>query len=109
MSLPFVAEIRTRPDVIDLAGTGSGALWHIRVQVAERWDTVLVKAPATTPVRTLKLAALREIDPSGPSPEAYETKLAGIEILNEDISLADAGAADGSTLLVILRRRRAVR
>jgi hypothetical protein len=41
--------------------------------------------------------------------ETFVVKLHGFDIVNEDASLQAAGAVDGSTLLIISRRRRPVR
>jgi hypothetical protein len=44
-TVPFVAQLRARPDVIRL-GTGAEPVITVRVQSAETWDTVRVEAPA---------------------------------------------------------------
>ena len=104
---PFVTQLRSRPGIIRAGTPGSPAV-SIRVQVAETWDTVRVDAPTDTPVSTVKSAALRallgEDDPGG-----WVVKHRGAEVLNESVSLADAGVVAGSTLLVTSRRRRPVR
>ena len=81
----------------------------LRVQMAERWDTVRVDAPAGGPVLDVKLRALEALEPDAEPHEQYVLKLNGFEILDENASLADAGAVDGSTFLLTSRRRRPVR
>lgn len=107
MSVPFVAQLRSRPEVIRLGSAGE-SLITVRVQVPEVWDTVRVDAPADTPVSTVKARALRALV-STATPEDWVVKLRGFEVLDESASLTAAGAENGSTFLVTSRRRRPVR
>ena len=43
------------------------------------------------------------------NPGDFVLKLRGFEVLNEEVSLAEAGAVEGSIFLVTYRRRRPVR
>jgi len=108
MTAPFVSQLRVRPGVLRLGENGQPRI-SVRVQMPEVWDTVRVDAPATERVIGLKEAALRALAPDGGPATAFVMKLNGFEVLDEDASLADAGAKDGSTFLLTNRRRRPVR
>jgi hypothetical protein len=108
MSAPFTAQLRTRGDVIALGAADASTRWTVRVQVAEAWEAVRVSAPPSEPVGTVKAAALRVLRPDAAFLDDYVVKLRGV-IVEESASLAEAGAADGSIFLVMLRRRRPVR
>ena len=107
-TVPFVAQLRSRPGVIRL-GTSDEPVITLRVQSAETWDTVRVEAPAGMPVVEVKRAALDVLVPDEPYYRNFMLKLNGFEVLNEEATLTEAGAKNGSTLLVHLRRRRPVR
>jgi hypothetical protein len=108
VSAPFVTELRTDASVIILGDESAEAL-HLRVQAAELWETIRVDAPKSESVLAVKTAALAAFYPEGVFASDFVTKLHGFEILDEDASLAAAGARDGSTLLLTSRRRRPVR
>jgi uncharacterized protein DUF2604 len=105
--LPFVSELRTTDEVITLGG-GPDVL-HVRVQVAELWDTARVDAGASEPVASVKKAALEKFYPDGVPVADFVVKVRGFEILNESMGLAESGIRDGSTLLLSRRRRRPVK
>ena len=107
-SAPFVTDLRTNGEVINL-GSGDEPVLHIRVQIAELWDSVRIDAPASEPVISAKRAALEALYPGGMNPEDYVVRLRGFEILDESVSLVAAGLQDGSILLLVYRRRRPVR
>jgi hypothetical protein len=107
-SAPFVTNLRTNGDLIRL-GSGDEPVLHIRVQVAELWDSVRIDAPASELVISAKRAALDALYPGGVNPEDYVVRLRGFEILDENSSLVAAGVEDGSILLLVYRRRRPVR
>lgn len=107
-SAPFVTGIRTNGAIISLA-SGDEPVLHIRVQVADLWDSVRVDAPPTEPVISVKRAALLELYPAGADPDEFVVRLHGFEILDEASSLSDAGVRNGSILLLVSRRRRPVR
>ena len=107
-SAPFVTGLRTNGEVISLA-TGEEPAIHIRVQVADLWDSVRVDAPPTEPVISVKRAALDALYPSGIDPDEFVVRLHGFEILDEQSSLADAGVRNGSIFLLVGRRRKPVR
>ena len=70
---------------------------------------MIVEATPSAPVSELKRAAVTALLGAKASPADMVLKLRGFEVLNEDVSLADAGAIDGSIFLVAYRRRRPVR
>ena len=106
--MPFVASLRTAKEApIAVGAPGVGAL-TIRVEVPERWDVALLSAAPTASVSAVKDVALREVLPDEDASE-YVIKLRGFEVLDEDVSLADAGARNGSIFLLTHRRRRPVR
>ena len=108
MSQPFVAQLRARGTAIQLSADVASSI-TVRVEMPEIWDTVKAVASPTTPVRELKLRALEALYPVDEPAEEFVLKLRGWEVLNEDASLADVGARDGSIFLLTHRRRRAVR
>lgn len=109
MSAPFVTTLRTsRETPIRVGAPGVSAL-TIRVEVPERWDVSLIQASPETSVREVKEAALRDVAPAGTDANAYVIKLRGFEVLDESVSLAGAGARNGSIFLLTNRRRRPVR
>jgi hypothetical protein len=109
MTEPFVAQLRTRGDVIELASP-SGPAITVRVEMPEVWDTVRLHASPDEPVLTIKRRALEALYPGSElHDEEYVVKLQGWEVLDESASLAATGAVDGSIFLVTGRRRRPVR
>ncbi|HEY8164531.1 MAG TPA: hypothetical protein VIF83_03160 [Gemmatimonadaceae bacterium] len=108
MSVPFVTSLRTAGDPIKV-GDSDNPL-HIRVQVADLWDSVRVDAGGDQPVTAVKRAALAEFYPDGGvDPDELVVRLHGFEILDEAKSLLDCSVRDGSILLLVSRRRRPVR
>jgi len=107
VSAPFVTTLRTSRDPVRLARAGA-PVFTIRVEVPERWDVSLIEASPETSVREVKEAALLDVSP-GADESAYVIKLRGFEVLDESVSLAGAGARNGSIFLLTHRRRRPVR
>lgn len=109
MSEPFVAQIRTRGEVIELSTPGGPAI-TVRVQMPEVWDTVRVHASPDLRMISIKLRALEALYPGSElHDEDYVLKLNGWEVLDENVTLAVTGAMDGSIFLITSRRRRPVR
>jgi len=104
---PFVSELRTRDGVLRI-GSGTPTM-TLRVEAAEVWDAVIVETNPSSPVSELKRAAVTALLGAKANPDDFVLKLRGFEVLNEDVSLAEAGAIDGSIFLVTYRRRRPVR
>lgn len=108
MSEPFVASLRTSQHTPLAVGAQGPDALSIRVEVPERWDVALLSAAPTASVADVKLAALRAVSPDDDASE-YVIKLRGFEVLDEGVSIATAGARDGSIFLLTHRRRRPVR
>ncbi|HEX8944899.1 MAG TPA: hypothetical protein VF785_17295 [Gemmatimonadaceae bacterium] len=108
MSAPFVTGLRSRPSTIRLSPEGAEVI-TIRIEMPEVWDVVRVAVAPTEPVLAVKVRALAALFPEAQLHEDFVVKLRGWEILDEAMSLADAGVIDGSILLLTHRRRRAVR
>lgn len=111
MSAPFVTSLGVRPETVSLVdGNASRAnVITLRVHGAEVWDAVRVEANASAPVRHVKQAALAVLMPDVDTLDGFVVKMMGTEIRNENLSLADAGVKNGATLLIMSRRRHAVR
>lgn len=114
MNAPFVTTLGVRPETISLldSATAAGSQANVitlRVHGAEVWDAVRVEATASTPVRHVKQAALAVLMPDVDTLDGFVVKLHGNEIHNEHSTLAEAGVKNGATLLVMSRRRHAVR
>lgn len=108
MTAPFVSQLRSRPGVVRIGGDGPSRVW-LRVQLLEAWDAVGIETPSGEPVASVKAAALAALRPDDQQSEAYVLKLNGFEVLDENVSVADTGATNGSTFLLTYRRRRPVR
>ena len=108
VNAPFVASLRARPETVAIGGGGPGA-WMVRAQIPEVWDMVRFEVTPTARVLTLKQAALAELKPDHGDVDDFVVKLNGIEVIDEEVSIADAGALNGSTFLITHRRRRPVR
>jgi hypothetical protein len=108
MSEPFVAQLRARGDALHLAPAGAATI-TVRVEMPEVWDTVKAIVSPVQTARELKLRALDALYPMNESSEEFVLKLRGWEVLNENATLTDVGARDGSIFLLTHRRRRPVR
>lgn len=107
MTMPFVATLRARPNTIRL-GPPDAEVITVRVEIPELWDVVRIQVPPSESVLAVKVAALAALNPRGDQRD-YVMKLRGFEMLDEQQSLAQAGAIDGSIFLLTYRRRRPVR
>ena len=106
---PFTANLRSRPGADIRLGRPGESTITVRVQVPEVWDVVRIETPPSEPVLSLKVRALEALYPAAEFHEDFVVKLNGFEVLDENASLAEAGAVDGSIFLVTHRRRRVVR
>jgi zona occludens toxin (predicted ATPase) len=104
----LVTQFRSRPGVIEVGASGGERL-GVRVQLADRWDTIACDTRADAPVSALKREALARFGIAGAAPADFSLKLRGIEVPDEQVSVADSGARDGSTFFLDYRRRRPVR
>jgi hypothetical protein len=107
MTIPFVSTLRARRESV-LLGPQDGETIRIRVESPEIWDVVRIVASPSETVLAAKVAALAALDPRGDQRD-YVMKLRGFEMLDEQQTLAEAGAKENSTFLLTHRRRRPVR
>lgn len=105
----FSSSLGTRPLAIRLASDHASNVWTLRIRCAEAWDAVRVELVPDTRVRDVKQAAMAELMADVDDLDGYVVKLHGCEVIDENASVQSAGAVDGSTLLIIARRKRAVR
>lgn len=105
---PFVLQLRTRGDGLDLSAGASDA-FLIRAQVHEAWDAVRVRVAPGTPVAQVKRAALAALLGPNAEVEAYMSKVHGSEVHDEGRPVSECDMRAGSTLFIHARRRRAVR
>ncbi len=106
---PFVAQLRTRGSIIELASPNGPAI-TVRVEMPEVWDVVRVHASPDERAVTVKRRALEVLMPGADlRDDDFVMKLNGWEVLDETASLAATGAVDGSIFLVTNRKRRPVR
>jgi hypothetical protein len=108
MSRPFPDVLRT-PAATVRVGEGAGPRVTLRVQLLDRWDAVLVDAPANEPVVAVKVAALAALDPTADFHDEYDVKHLGALVRDESRGLADCGIPAHATLALVHRRRRPVR
>lgn len=108
MSAPFVAQLRSARAPIAIDAPGAGAI-TLRVEAADLWETVRVTARPGTSVADLRRRVVEGLFPAGTLADEFVLKLHGWELLDPRASLADAGAVDGSIVLLAYRRRRPVR
>jgi len=104
----FTGQLRAGQE-ITLGAADATPRWTVRVQVSDAWDAVRFSTPPTEPVLTLKVRALEALRPDTEFHDDYVVKLHGVVVDDENASLAEVGAKDGSIFLVILRRRQPVR
>ena len=108
MSAPFVTQIRARREPLRIAAEGASTM-TVRVEMPEVWDTIAALVTPETTVAALKTRALATLFPTAESGTAFVMKLKGWEVLDESVTLAQAGAVDGSIFLLTHRFRRPVR
>jgi hypothetical protein len=108
VTVPFVNTVRTRRETLRIGSPQGGDVLHVRAQVLEAWDAIKIDVDPSTPVRTLKRLALRELYPDPKHEPDYIVKLRGYQILDEDAPISATGARNGSTFLITDRRRRPV-
>ena len=108
MTTPFVAQLRARGEALQLAPAGAPSI-TVRIEMPEVWDTVKAVVTPESRVADLKISALTALFGVGHAPDSFVLKLHGWEVLNENATLAAAGAMNGSIFLLTHRRRRAVR
>ncbi len=105
---PFVTSLRSRAGTLRLAAPGEPIL-TVRVEMPAVWDTVRVEVSPDEKVARLKARALEALFARDVSPDDFVLKLRGWLVRDEQASLAEAGALDGSIFLLTHRHRRPVR
>jgi hypothetical protein len=80
----------------------------VRVTIADLWDSVTLNLPAATSLADLKREALVRSRVRR-DPAEYVVKFRGAEVLDESMTLKDAGIPPNAPLIVLPRRRRPVR
>ena len=80
----------------------------LRVRLHEAWDDINIAVPPQTTVGELKQQVLTIAGDATP-PGEFAVKFRGVELRDEQQSVADARIPDGAALIVLRRRRRAVR
>jgi len=103
-TLPF----RARAGVIALGADDAAAI-TVRVQFADRWETVAMRCGPQVAVDTLVQAAIEAFGQQAHPAHEFVLKLRGHEVRDGAATLAAAGAKDGSTFLLAFRHRRPVR
>ncbi|MBA2688126.1 MAG: hypothetical protein H0U64_08490 [Gemmatimonadaceae bacterium] len=109
MTAPFVTNLRRCNDEPIHIGKVDGQVLRLRAQVASMWDAIRIDTAPDATVREVKLAALETLVPDSFPPDQYVVKLRGFEVLDENVTVTDAGALDGSIFLILDRRRRPIR
>lgn len=108
MTDAFVNTLRAAPGTVSMDGTGADAM-QIRVQVADVWDAIRMDVAPGESVGAVKRRALEELSPVAYPVDEYVVKLRGFEILDENAAISECGVRNGSTLILVDRRRRPVR
>ena len=82
---------------------------RVRVMVTDAWDHVALDAPPDVTLAEVKRRALAQATGRSQDPAEYEIKYRGGLVLDEGVTVAGLGLADGAPLIVLPRRRRPVR
>jgi hypothetical protein len=106
---PFVTVLRTPRGAVTQAGAPGGERVTVRLQFEALWDAMAVSVRTDEPVITLVDAILTHVGLQHASQADFVTKLRGWEVKSTEVSVAEAGARDGSTFLVAYRFRRPIR
>lgn len=80
----------------------------VRVRVHDTWEEVSLELDAATSLAEVKRRALKGARRPG-DPDRYQVKFRGAEILDESASLESVGVVRNAELIVLPRRRQAVR
>jgi hypothetical protein len=81
---------------------------RLRVMVQDAWDEVPLDLQPGTSLAELKRAAL-DATRVRRDPDEYVLKFRGFELLDESLSLVDAGLVSNGAVIVLPRRRRPLR
>ena len=80
----------------------------LRVTVEDVWDEIFLELPHDTPVAEVKRLALEQTKVLR-NPSEFVLKFRGAELVDEALTLADAGLVPNGALMLLSRRRRPVR
>ncbi len=81
----------------------------VRVTVADTWQPVFLEVTPGMTIAGLKARALAAMRIAPDRSDRYEVKFGGARIADESRTLGAVGARQGSAIIVLLKRRRAVR
>lgn len=82
---------------------------QLRVTVADTWTTQLVDVTPDEALASVKARVLKAGRIAAERAGGYEVKHAGVPVRDESRSLSALGIRDGAAMIVLSRRRRAVR
>ncbi len=106
---PFATTLRVRPGPPTRVGTTEEPTIALRVEMPEVWDVVRIDAPRSTPIHEIKLRALEALYPTSAPATDFVIKLDGWEVHDEQLTVEELGAEDGTIFLLTFRERRPVR
>ncbi len=86
----------------------AGTLLAVRVMVQDVWDAVTLELPADTSLAELKRRALERVHVPR-DPALYDVKFRGALLQPEERTLGELGVVPNAALIILPRRRRAVR
>jgi hypothetical protein len=89
--------------------TAALATMAVRVTVADTWQTLTLDATPDMTVAGLKARALTACHIAPDRTSRYEVKHGGAPVRDESRTLGSLGVRDGSAVIVLAKRRRAVR
>lgn len=107
MTTLWVTTLRSRDGIISIGDPSRNRI-TIRVQADSSWDSIRVEVPPEESVLAVKLRAMETFWPAADYHEDFAMKLGGVEVLDDEVSLSEAGVRDGSIVLIMHRRRRAI-
>jgi len=81
----------------------------LKVTVLDTWQPLHLVVPADESVAALKARALAACAIDHDRASLYEVKVGGAAVQDESRTLASLGVVDNAALIVLARRRRAVR
>jgi hypothetical protein len=81
----------------------------VKVTVADTWQSLHLVVPGDETVAALKARALSAYAVDPDRAPLYEVKFGGAQVRDESRTLQELGVPDGAALVVLARRRRAVR
>lgn len=80
----------------------------LRVTVLDAWDEIALPRDGGQSIAAVKRAALEAARVTA-DPGAFTVKYLGAEVRDEDRTIDEVGVPEGAALIVLRRRRRAVR